>query len=225
MRSLCRCPSVASRGGADALPSGPGDELINCDQCGRLCVDGDCLLHGQPIPVWDSVVPADTPPQERAARSVPSVLRVGPSGVHRGGLGVWTRRPLHPGLRFGPYLGRREDSRSRAAAGGCSWEVLRNGRLWFCVDAADPACANWMRYVNCAPSAADENVTAYQHRWRIWYRTCRPIAANTELLVYYGDEYNQELVREAAVQRRQPPRGGDRTKTEGVRCHATFTVT
>jgi len=184
----------------------PGDALVCCDLCGRQWVDGLCLLHGPPISVPDSPVPREAAPSCRAELSTPPQLRVGSSSIH--GRGVFTRRPLQAGLRFGPYLGRVVLDRDEAARGGCSWEICRrDGRLAFCVDAADPAEGNWMRYVNCARSEAAQNLEAYQHRWRVFYRTVRTIAAAEELLVYYGDEYRSELTEEAAAAARDTATG------------------
>jgi hypothetical protein len=38
------------------------------------------------------------------------------------------------------------------------------------VDACNCKTANWMRYVNCARSVSEQNVTAYQYCGEIYYR-------------------------------------------------------
>jgi SCY1-like protein 2 len=46
-----------------------------------------------------------------------------------------------------------------------------------------------MRYVNCARSEEEENLKAFQYTGEIYYRTCKNIPAETELLAWYGEEY------------------------------------
>lgn len=54
------------------------------------------------------------------------------------------------------------------------------------------ACLN-ARYVNCARDDEEQNLVAFQYHRQIFYRTCRVIRPGCELLVWYGDEYGQEL--------------------------------
>lgn len=49
------------------------------------------------------------------------------------------------------------------------------------------------RYVNCARHDEEQNLVAYQYHRQIFYRTCQVIRPGCELLVWYGDEYGQEL--------------------------------
>ena len=50
-----------------------------------------------------------------------------------------------------------------------------------------------MRFVNCAMTESDQNLVAFQYKGGIYYRSFKPIAPGTELLVWYGDEYAREL--------------------------------
>ena len=43
-------------------------------------------------------------------------------------------------------------------------QISRDGEADRLVDAADPAFANWMRWVNCARAEQEQNLTAYQVR-------------------------------------------------------------
>ena len=63
-----------------------------------------------------------------------------------------------------------------------------------------------MRYVNCACREEDQNLLAFQFHGEIYYRTIENIPADTELLVWYGDEYGQELgiTRDVFVAKKQP---------------------
>ena len=63
-----------------------------------------------------------------------------------------------------------------------------------------------MRYVNCACREEDQNLLAFQFHGEIYYRTIENICAHSELLVWYGDEYGQELgiTREVFGAKKQP---------------------
>ena len=49
------------------------------------------------------------------------------------------------------------------------------------------------RYVNCARDDEEQNLVAFQYHGQIFYRTCQVVRLGCELLVWYGDEYGQEL--------------------------------
>jgi len=61
------------------------------------------------------------------------------------------------------------------------------------VDGRDPHRSNWLRFINCASSVDSQNMTAVQTAGDIYYRTVQTIEPNTELLVWYGDDYAAEL--------------------------------
>ncbi|KAM8813874.1 histone-lysine N-methyltransferase PRDM9-like [Rhynchonycteris naso] len=48
-------------------------------------------------------------------------------------------------------------------------------------------------YVNCARNDEEQNLVAFQYRRQIFYRTCRVIRPDCELLVWYGEEFGQKL--------------------------------
>ena len=72
-------------------------------------------------------------------------------------------------------------------------QIYKEGHSHHYVDAVDKNEANWMRYVNCACREEDQNLLAFQFHGEIYYRTIEKISAHSELLVWYGDEYGQEL--------------------------------
>ena len=49
------------------------------------------------------------------------------------------------------------------------------------------------RYVNCARDDEEQNLVAFQYHGQIFYRTCQVVRSGCELLVWYGDEYGQDL--------------------------------
>ena len=61
------------------------------------------------------------------------------------------------------------------------------------VDAQDISRANWMRFVNCSRNQNEQNLVAFQFRGNVYYRAIKDIPPGLELLVWYGDDYGQEL--------------------------------
>ncbi|KAF7267308.1 hypothetical protein GWI33_019458 [Rhynchophorus ferrugineus] len=157
------------------------DRLIFCDNCNKDVLDF-CPTCGMLVMISDNPVPMAVP--DRAKKTAPKLLDIRSSSIH--GLGVFARRPLPAGIKFGPYEG--EVTRV-STTNGYSWK-LRNGKL---IDAADETKSNWLRYVNCAPHMSMQNVVAFQYRGGLYYRTTRLIKTDEELLVYYGDSFAREL--------------------------------
>jgi hypothetical protein len=75
----------------------------------------------------------------------------------------------------------------------CLFQVYADGKPSHWVDAINSSKSNWMRYVNCARTEAEQNIMAYQHKGEIFYRTFTPITPGTELLTWYGMDYAKEL--------------------------------
>jgi hypothetical protein len=71
--------------------------------------------------------------------------------------------------------------------------VLKSGRLIHWIDCNDKSNSNWLRYVNFAVTPDKQNLIAYQCEDNIYYKTCCDIRPKTELLVWYGVSYAQEL--------------------------------
>ncbi|XP_043752376.1 probable histone-lysine N-methyltransferase PRDM7 [Cervus elaphus] len=71
--------------------------------------------------------------------------------------------------------------------------MITKGRNYEYVDGKDTSLANWMRYVNCARHYEEQNLVAFQYHGQIFYRTCQVVRPGCELLVWYGDEYGEEL--------------------------------
>ncbi|XP_054848255.1 E3 SUMO-protein ligase ZBED1-like [Eublepharis macularius] len=162
------------------------DELLFCEDC-RLYFRDTCPQHGPPTFVADSPVPERAP--SRALLSLPEGLLV--KERSQGGCGVWNALPALPrGCIFGPYEG--EVVREHGDCTRYSWAVRDNGSYFF-VDASDESKSNWMRYVACASTEDEQNLTVFQYRGYIYYRVCQTISADTELLVWIGEEYARTL--------------------------------
>ncbi|XP_060705411.1 E3 SUMO-protein ligase ZBED1-like isoform X2 [Hemiscyllium ocellatum] len=109
----------------------------------------------------------------------------------QGGLGVWCTLPAIPrGCIFGPFDGDILTEKNDCTV--FSWALRENGSYYY-VDASDESKANWMRYVACASSEEEHNLTVFQYRSKIYYRVCQTITAGVELLVWIGEEYARTL--------------------------------
>ncbi len=75
----------------------------------------------------------------------------------------------------------------------CFIQILQEGKIQYYIDGKDPSQSNWMRFVNCARCENEQNIIAYQYHGEIYYRVYKEIEANAELLVWYGDEYAEQL--------------------------------
>ncbi|XP_038055654.1 histone-lysine N-methyltransferase PRDM9-like [Patiria miniata] len=168
---------------------GPSDDsYVYCEDCHEL-FENDCPQHPLTI-IEDSPVPKRC--RDQAKRSLPEGLIVKEAGIKNAGLGVWAEKFFPKGVRFGPYGGEivGEDVGQDS---GYAWEVFDHDGKSYYVDGKNPNKGNWMRYVNCACSEAEQNLIAYQYCGQIYYRSFKPIQPGQELLVFYGEEYATEL--------------------------------
>ncbi|XP_061403414.1 histone-lysine N-methyltransferase PRDM7-like [Lethenteron reissneri] len=143
----------------------------------ELCRDfylGECSVHGPPEFIADAAVAPGV--ANRARLSLPQGLTVGASSIAGAGLGVWSnRKKLPKGVIFGPYQG--EVSEENPVSEYC-WLIYKKQKGSF---------------VNCARNEQEQNWWAFQHRGQIYYRTFRAVGPGSELLVWYGEEFAQEL--------------------------------
>ncbi|KAL5005885.1 hypothetical protein ScPMuIL_017043, partial [Solemya velum] len=168
------------------------DHFLYCEECNKE-FDGDCPIHGPLITFEDKQVLESTAKTNHALMTLPEGLCVRESGIPNAGLGVWAETSFPARARFGPYSGEIIHDCDQAHDSGYCWQVYRNGKPYHFIDAHNPKKANWMRYVNCARTDSEQNVTAYQHNGEIYYRSFKSIEAGTEILVWYGHDYGKEL--------------------------------
>ncbi|KAM4703049.1 E3 SUMO-protein ligase ZBED1-like [Rhinophrynus dorsalis] len=162
------------------------DELLFCEDC-RLYFRDSCPQHGSPTFILDTPVPENVP--SRALLSLPDGLVV--KERPQGGYGVWCTIPVIPrGCIFGPYEGDVIVDRNECTV--YSWAVRDNGS-YFYIDASDDSKSSWMRYVACASTEEEHNLTVFQYRGKIYYRASQVIPSGTELLVWIGEEYARTL--------------------------------
>ncbi|CAL8392052.1 unnamed protein product [Gadus morhua 'NCC'] len=106
-------------------------------------------------------------------------------------LGVTSLELVPRGTRFGPLVGQIYTDETLPKGGDRKyfWRVFSGGELQHIVDALDPARSNWMRYVNPATRAADQNLVACQSGRDVYFYTVRPLRPGRELLVWYCPEF------------------------------------
>ncbi|KAM9683378.1 histone-lysine N-methyltransferase PRDM7-like [Dama dama] len=166
------------------------DDYLYCEECQNFFIDS-CAAHGPPSFVKDCAV--EKGHANRSALTLPPGLSIRLSGIPDAGLGVWNEASDLPlGLHFGPYEGKITDN-EEAAKSGYAWQITKGRNCYEYVDGKDTSWANWMRYVNCARDDEEQNLVAFQYHGQIFYRTCQVVRPGCELLVWYGDEYAQDL--------------------------------
>ncbi|XP_065783086.1 histone-lysine N-methyltransferase PRDM9-like [Muntiacus reevesi] len=166
------------------------DDYLYCEECQNFFIDS-CAAHGPPTFVKDCAV--EKGHANRSVLTLPPGLSIRLSGIPDAGLGVWNEASDLPlGLHFGPYEGQITDD-EEAANSGYAWLITKGRNCYEYVDGKDTSWANWMRYVNCARDDEEQNLVAFQYHGQIFYRTCRVVRPGCELLVWYGDEYGQDL--------------------------------
>lgn len=72
-------------------------------------------------------------------------------------------------------------------------EIYSNGQLQHFIDGYDVHRSNWMRYVNPARSASEQNLVACQNGRDVYFYTIHPVEPKQELLVWYSQEFAQRL--------------------------------
>ncbi|KAB0355601.1 hypothetical protein FD755_021542 [Muntiacus reevesi] len=165
-------------------------DYLYCEECQNFFIDS-CAAHGPPTFVKDCAV--ENGHANRSTLTLPPGLSIRLSCIPDAGLGVWNEASDLPlGLHFGPYEGQITDD-EEAANSGYAWLITKGRNCYEYVDGKDTSWANWMRYVNCARDDEEQNLVAFQYHGQIFYRTCRVVRPGCELLVWYGDEYGQDL--------------------------------
>lgn len=118
--------------------------------------------------------------------------------------GRWTQ--THVEERVSPLVPGFDSSRSllfllRFAAAPCPFltsspsllQIFADGDFHHFVDGLDETRSNWMRYVNPAHSAAEQNLAACQNGMEVYFYTVKPVPAGAELLVWYCHDFARRL--------------------------------
>lgn len=156
----------------------------------------DYKLHGTQSGKYRHIpnaeIPLGSPPHQRANLSTPHEFSIKLSSIPGAGMGAWADQFIPRYTILGVYEGvihtRESDSDLY------SWQVDKHGSNGtYIIDAADPACSNWLRYANSPTSHRQENVIPVPCAGIVFYMTSRDVEPGTELLVWYGDGYGRFL--------------------------------
>ncbi|XP_023392759.1 PR domain zinc finger protein 16 [Pteropus vampyrus] len=157
-----------------------------------------------PFPTSEDFTPKEGSPYE-APVYIPEDIPIPPdfelreSSIPGAGLGVWAKRRMEPGERFGPYMVAPRATLKEADFG---WEQMltdadapsEEGRVpkvseelgseKFCVDANQAGAGSWLKYIRVACSCDDQNLTMCQISEQIYYKVIKDIEPGEELLVH-----------------------------------------
>ncbi|XP_070768238.1 PR domain zinc finger protein 1a [Enoplosus armatus] len=131
----------------------------------------------------------------RAEASLPRNLAFKHPADGKEVVGVCSREYIPKGTRFGPLVGEiyTADSVPKDANRKYFWRIYEDGDFHHFVDGLDETRSNWMRYVNPAHSAAEQNLAACQNGMEIYFYTVKPVPAGAELLVWYCHDFARRL--------------------------------
>uniref|UniRef100_UPI0037E73B5A PR domain zinc finger protein 1a n=1 Tax=Semicossyphus pulcher TaxID=241346 RepID=UPI0037E73B5A len=142
-------------------------------------------------PDGDAVMMSTT----RAEASLPRNLAFKHPADSKEVVGVCSREYIPKGTRFGPLVGEiyTADSVPKDANRKYFWRIYADDEFHHFVDGLDETRSNWMRYVNPAHSATEQNLAACQNGMEIYFYTVKPVPAGAELLVWYCHDFARRL--------------------------------
>ncbi|WAR24229.1 PRDM2-like protein [Mya arenaria] len=118
----------------------------------------------------------------------PPILCIQDSLVDKNRIGVFSRELIKKDTEFGPFDGRIVyDKYDDTVDQKYSWQVfdLETFKFLHTVDATNPECGNWMRYVCCARYFEEQNIVSTQNEDQVYYKVLKDIPAGEELLTWF----------------------------------------
>ncbi|XP_032234937.2 zinc finger protein 883 isoform X2 [Nematostella vectensis] len=168
------------------------DHYLFCEECQDLHY-GECPIHGPLQAIADNATTSST--QTTARATLPHCLEIKTSSIPNAGLGVFSKSRIAKRVMFGPYKGTKVKLSDEQMENDTSymWEISRDGNFNHFIDGHDEEQSNWMRFVNCSRCEKEQNLVTFQYRGQIFYRSYKDVHPGTELLVWYGDKYANDL--------------------------------